>query len=73
MQPVMPLASLGLSKGHLPGSVWLITQEEFHPRHGFPAKSCTREQELLAVGGCVEAFMQKAGSDPLSCGGFRSL
>lgn len=30
----MLLASLGISKGHLPGSVWLITQEESHPLRG---------------------------------------
>lgn len=83
MQPLMLLASLGLSKGHLPGSVWLITQEESHPRRGrlrwcryrhvFPAKSCTGERELLAVGGSVETFMQKAGSVSLSCCGVGSL
>ena len=34
---------------------------------GFPAKSCTEEQELLAVGDSAGTFMLKARSDPLRC------
>lgn len=36
-------------------------------RLGFSVKSCTGEQELLAVGDSAGTFMLKARSDPLRC------